>query len=314
MTEWKLKTPVALIIFNRPDTTAKVFEVIRQVKPPQLFVVAEGPRADRADDAEKCAATRAIIDLVDWDCEVLKNYSEVNLGCAKRPSTGIDWVFDTVEEAIILEDDCLPHPTFFRFCDELLDRYRHDERVMTVCGLNLQFGRRKTEYSYYFSRYNPCWGWASWRRAWKYFDFDMKLWPKARSENFLGDILLEPYALKVWTKIFQDTYEGKVNCWDYQWVFATMIQNGLAIIPNVNLISNIGHGTGATHTTDEKSIYSDMAVEAVSFPLIHPRFVVRDVQADDFAQNTFYDHQPPLPRKIKKKINKMLGLKYELTL
>ncbi|MEW6491011.1 MAG: glycosyltransferase family 2 protein, partial [Cyanobacteriota bacterium] len=162
-----MKTPVVFIIFNRPDTTQKVFEAIRQAHPPLLFVIADGPRPNKPGEDQKCAATRAIIDQVDWDCEVLTNYSEINLGCERRVSSGLNWVFDTVEEAIILEDDCLPHPTFFSFCEELLDYYRNDQRVMVITGQNVQFGRKRTDYTYYFSRYNHCWGWASWRRAWR---------------------------------------------------------------------------------------------------------------------------------------------------
>ena len=178
MSDFQLTTPVAFLIFNRPDTTARVFEAIRQAKPPKLLVVADGPRPDRPDDVEKCKAARAIIDRVDWACEVLTNYSDLNLGCGKRPATGITWVFEQVEEAIIFEDDCLPHPSFFRFCEELLNYYRHDERIMVISGNNFQFGRNRTDDSYYFSRYNHIWGWASWRRAWEYFDYDLKLWPK----------------------------------------------------------------------------------------------------------------------------------------
>src|SRR6185369_14461868 len=170
MADWALTTPVAFIIFNRPDTTEKVFAEIARARPPKLLVIADGPRAGRAGEADRCAATRAIIDRVDWDCKVLTNYSDVNLGCKNRVASGIDWVFEQVPEAIILEDDCLPDPTFFRFCEELLIRYREDERISQICGANFQFGRKRSNDSYYFSRYNHIWGWASWRRAWQHYD------------------------------------------------------------------------------------------------------------------------------------------------
>jgi hypothetical protein len=155
--DFQLKTPVAFLVFNRPESTIKVFEEIRRARPPRLLVAADGTRADRPGEAEKCAAVRAIIDTVDWPCEVLKNYSDVNLGCKVRVSSGLDWVFEQVEEAIILEDDCLPHPTFFRFCEELLERYRYDERVGIISGDNFLFGVRRTQDSYYFSRYAHIW-------------------------------------------------------------------------------------------------------------------------------------------------------------
>ncbi len=289
MADFQLTTPVALLIFNRPDTTARVFEAIRQAKPPKLLVVADGPRADKPDDIEKCKAARAIVEGVDWDCEVLKNYSDLNLGCGKRPATGITWVFEQVEETIILEDDCLPHPSFFRFCQDLLDYYRNDQRIMAISGDNFQFGRKRTEYSYYFSRYNHIWGWASWRRAWKYFDYDLKLWPKIRKENWITSILENRKVVKYWTKNFQRTYEGDPTVWDYRWTFACWIQNGLTILPNVNLVSNIGFGEDATHTIASKSRVANLPVKEMNFPLKHPPFLLRHVEADDFTDRNLFD-------------------------
>ena len=198
MTDWQLQTPVVLLIFNRPDTTERVFETIRQAKPPKLLVVADGPRADKPGEAEKCAAVRAILDRVDWDCQVIQNYADTNLGCRERVSSGLNWVFETVEEAIILEDDCLPHPTFFRFCEELLERYRHDDRIMTISGNNLQFGRPHTEDGYYFSRYTHIWGWASWRRAWRFYDLEMKAWPELRNTNWLAEKMKSERSANYW--------------------------------------------------------------------------------------------------------------------
>lgn len=303
MSDWQLKTPVAFIIFKRPQETQHVFAEIRKVKPPKLLVIADGPRATKPGEDQECAQTRAIIDQVDWDCEVLKNYADENLGCRQRVSSGLDWVFDTVEEAIILEDDCLPHPTFFRFAEELLERYRDDQRIMSISGQNVQFGRKRTDYSYYFSRFNHCWTWASWRRAWQHYDLEMKLWPAIRDGNFLEDILQDSQAVKVWTKTFQLCYEKKLKSWAFQWTFASFIQNGLNILANGNLVSNIGHGAAGTNTEDPDSPYSNMPVEAVTFPMKHPPFMVQDTQADQFTQNTLYDYDPPLVRKVQKKLN-----------
>jgi hypothetical protein len=306
MSDWQLKTPVAFIIFKRPEETQRVFAEIRKVKPPKLLVVADGPRPDKPGEDLQCAAARAIIEQVDWECEVLQNYADRNLGCRLRVSSGLDWVFDTVEEAIIIEDDCLPHPTFFRFAEELLERYRDDSRIMSISGQNVQLGRKRTDYSYYFSRYNHCWSWASWRRAWQHYDLDMKLWPEIRDGNFLADVLGDSRAVKVWTKTFQLCYEGKIDTWDFQWAFASFIQNGMNILANVNLASNIGHGVGGTHTEDIDSPYSNMPVEAITFPMKHPPFAIRDTQADNFTQNTLYDYDPPLLKKVKKKVDKLL--------
>ena len=288
MADWQLETPVLLIIFNRPDTTEKVFRAIAQAQPRKLFVAADGPRADQPGDAEKCTAARAVAEQVDWECEVLRNYSDVNLGCALRPPTAVSWVFEHVDETIILEDDCVPHPTFFRFCDELLEKYRNDGRTMAISGDNFQIGRRRTKDSYYFSRYNHCWGWATWRRAWQYYDHDMTLWPEIRDAGWLEDILSEPSAVRYWAGIFQAVYEGRINSWAYRWTFACWIQSGLSILPNVNLVANIGFTAEATHTKGS-SRFANMPVETPSFPLRHPQFVIRDTRADDFTQENVFD-------------------------
>ncbi|HEY9673899.1 MAG TPA: glycosyltransferase family A protein [Waterburya sp.] len=300
-----MKTPVVLIIFNRPNHTERVLETIRQAKPSKLLVIADGPRANRPDDHQKCAAARAIVERVDWDCEVLKNYSDINLACDPRIIDGLNWVFDIVEKAIILEDDCVPHPTFFPYCEELLEQYRDDKRVMNISGQNVLFGRKRTEYSYYFSRFTLCWGWATWRRAWQYFDTDMKLWPEVQERKFMKDILEDPYAVKVWTRTVQMLYDGRLTGWDFKWIFACWLQNGLCIIPQVNLVTNIGYGVEATHSHDEEDPYIKMPTEAINFPLKHPPFVIRDLEADKLTQRTLFDYDPNLFKKASNKLRKI---------
>lgn len=304
MSNFKLKTPVAFIIFNRPETTKRVFAEIAKARPQKLLVIADGPRADHPDDIEKCVAVRAIIDSVNWNCEVLKNYSDMNLGCKRRVSSGLDWVFDTVEEAIILEDDCLPHPTFFRFCEEMLEKYRHDERIAMISGNNHQFGRKRTEYSYYFSRYTHIWGWASWRRAWDNYDVDMKIWPEIRDGGWLEDLLGAKRSVWYWKYIFENVYKGKIDTWDYQWIFSCWIQNALAILPNVNLVSNIGFGMKAVHTK-VKNKFAHMEIEPMSFPILHPDYILRDSKADFFVENKMFSGNSLLLRFINRVINKL---------
>ncbi len=294
-----MQTPVAFIIFNRPDTTARVFEAIRQAKPPLLLVIADGARSSKPDEAAKCAAVRAIIDRVDWDCEVRTNYSDVNLGCGKRVSSGIDWVFQEVEEAIILEDDCLPHPSFFQFCEEMLEYYRNDSRIMAISGNNFQWGEKHRDDSYYFSRYNHVWGWASWRRAWKHYDFTMSKWPQVRDGGWLNSILEQSASVRYWAVRFEDMYQAKIDTWDYQWTFACWIQNSLTILPNVNLISNIGYNAEATHTKKD-SPFANQALDSVKFPLLHPSFILRNTKADRFTDRIMYESNP-----FKKILNKV---------
>lgn len=289
MFESHLSTPIAFFIFNRPHLTQKVFEVIRDAKPATLLVIADGSRSDRIGEAELCAETRAIIKQVDWHCEVLTNFSETNLGCKRRVSSGLDWVFETVEEAIILEDDCLPHATFFPFCEELLERYRHDERIMMISADNFQLGQKRTGYSYYFSRYINIWGWATWRRAWKRYDLEMRLWEEVRDGNWLIDILSNPHTVSYWQERFQTVFDHSIDTWDYQWVFACWIQGGRSVVPNVNLVSNIGFGANATHTHTATSKASCLPIESIAFPLKHPPFLIEDTLADRFIQKYFLE-------------------------
>jgi hypothetical protein len=295
MLDSKLKTPVAFLIFNRPETTEKVFAEIAKAKPSTLLVVADGPRTDRPGEIEKCSKTRAIIDRVDWECEILTNYSDVNLGCKRRISSGLDWVFDTVEEAIILEDDCLPDPTFFRFCEELLEKYRDDERIAMISGDNFQFGRKRTEHSYYFSRYPHIWGWATWRRSWLNYDVNMKLWPKIRDGGWLKDFLDDTKNVRYWSEIFEKVHQGKIDTWDYQWTFSCWMQSALTILPNVNLISNIGFGSDALHTK-EKNRLAGMKTEPIMFPISHLRYMLRDSQADHATEKLTFSGQSILKR------------------
>jgi len=235
-----LKTAVAFLIFNRPDTTSLVFEAIRKARPQRLLVVADGPRANRPGEAELCAETQAIIDQVDWPCTVQKNISPVNLGLKERISSGLNWVFDEVEEAIILEDDCLPDASFFTFCEKMLEHYRYDERVMMISGTNYLKNRLQTSGSYCFSRYFAIWGWASWRRAWKCYDITMRNWPTYRQEQRLAELYPQEYMQRHIRAVFDDAYKGKVSTWDSQWFYSCLFSNGLSIVPRVNLISNIG--------------------------------------------------------------------------
>jgi hypothetical protein len=304
MANWQLTTPIAFIIFNRPDLTQKVFNAIASAKPTKLFVIADGPRQHKVGETEQCTLTRSIIDAVDWPCEVFTNYSDINLGCNQRISSGLDWVFNQVEEAIILEDDCLPHPTFFQFCNELLKKYRHDERIMAISGDNFRFGRRRTPESYYFSRYNHCWGWATWRRAWQYYDVNMKLWPDVRDQGWLKDLLNNPFAVQYWQKKFQDVHDNTIDTWDFRWTFACWIHNGLSILPNVNLVSNIGFGGSGTHTQYRKNPFANLPTEAMEFPLQHPLFMIRNHQADRFTQA----NQFGLIGRGRRKIRQILGI------
>lgn len=304
-----MNTPVVLIIFKRPHTTEKVFEAIRAAKPPQLFVIADGARSHVEGEVEKCEQTRRIIDKVDWECEVIKNYSEINLGCAKRVSSGLDWVFNHVDEAIILEDDCVPHLTFFQYCEELLIKYRDDKRISSISGQNVQFGTSKTRDSYYFSTYNHCWGWATWKRAWQNYDLNIQLWQEVEADNLLFNIFQNKQAVRYWHSIFETIHANPSGItWDYQWMLSCWLQNQLSILPNINLVANIGFGSDSTHfQSSQKSPYENLPTYAMEFPLQHPKYIVQNLPADRFTQNTLYREYPlqPLKQFIKKTFKKL---------
>ena len=272
-----MKTPVAFFIFNRPQTTKKVFQAIREAQPPKLLVVADGHRPDQPDDVKDCAAARALIEQVDWDCEVLKNYSDVNLGCGLRLASGLNWVFSTVERAIVLEDDCLPHPCFFQFCEELLEKYQGDERIMTIRGTN-ELGKWKPDsQSYHFCCWpSPVWGWASWSRAWRCYDHEIKAWGnpalKAKILAFMDDYSL--FQGMAWR--FEKAFRKEVDTWDWQWYFAILSNSGFAIVPSVNLVSNIGFGPKATHTKSWRSKVINRRTYSLQLPLSHPDAVAPD--------------------------------------
>lgn len=296
--------PIILLIFNRPEETGRTFAAIRAARPGKLLVVADGPRATRPGEADLCARTRAIIDSVDWPCEVLRNFSDANLGCGPRVSSGLDWAFGQVEEAIILEDDCLPDPSFFPFCAELLDRYRNDARVMMISGNNFQNGKQRTADSYYFSRFPHCWGWATWRRAWNLYDFAMRGWPEKSYSGWLklhtGGGLLE----KNWRASFEGVASGKINTWDYQWTYCVWNHGGVSAVPNMNLVTNIGFGATATHTTSADKAYK-VPSWSMKFPLRHPHTVESCAPADLFEQR--YLNRISLIDRIYNRLNPLIA-------
>ncbi len=277
----ELKTPVLFIIFNRPATTSAVFEEIRKTRPAKLFIAADGPRQDRPEEAELCAQTRKIVDNITWDCEVRALYRDRNLGCKEAVSTAITWFFDNVDEGIILEDDCLPDPSFFRFCQDLLLYYRNDTRVMMIGGTNYVSSRLEPEDSYYFSKYYPIWGWATWKRAWGLYDKHMSDWPKFKQNRQLSTIYPDARLAKHFESAFDLVYEKKIDTWDYQWVYTCIFQNGLCIVPRYNLVKNIGYAGGTHDQAGGERQFTGMATRPIDTNrLVHPKFVTPNIILD----------------------------------
>jgi hypothetical protein len=283
MTEARRSPPVLLIVFNRPETTRRLLQAISAAAPRQLFIAADGPRPGNTEDAAKCAAVRREIHApLGWECDVTFSERATNLGCGLGPSTAISWFFQNVTEGIILEDDCLPSPGFFPFCASVLEKYRDEDRVGHVGGFSCQLGRIRGDASYYFSRYFHAWGWATWRRAWKDFDFTMADYARFKAEGVLDNIFERPAVREFWSGNFDAVLQGRQDIWDYQWVYCNLKRDRLAIVPNWNLIENIGFGTDATHTTKRRSHMPPAAQECMEV-LSHPSFIAACREADDFT-------------------------------
>ena len=272
-----LNTPVVLLFFNRPDTTRRVMAQIRRARPRTLYLVQDGPRPDVPGEQALVEVTRNIAEDVDWDCDVVRVYSETNLGLRERVATGLDKVFAAVERAIILEDDCVANDSFFRFCEEMLARYADDERVGTVSGNNFLRGRFVTSDSYFFSPDVRIWGWATWRRVWQ--DFSAKglryEWSKEEASTVLADFS-SPSRRKSLVSSAQNSH--KINSWALPFVLHCQRRNYLSVVPEVNLVKNIGFGSGSTHTRFE-SFTHEIPTRRLEFPLRHPKTVERNNEA-----------------------------------
>lgn len=243
-----LQTPVLLLAFSRPDTTRRVLERIRGAAPVRFYVACDAARDGRPAEAEKVAEVRVLInELVDWPCELKTLYREQNLGCKLAVSGALDWFFAQEEMGIILEDDCLPNPSFFGYCETLLHRFKDDERIFMISGNNFQRGKKVTEYSYYYSWLTHIWGWASWRRSWQKVDLELKNWPAFKAAGGVKQIYPKTRYARRWEKTLERYLKGRYNTWDYPLLFASWWHRQLTVLPEVNLVSNIGFGEGGTH-------------------------------------------------------------------
>jgi hypothetical protein len=303
--------PVLVIIFKRADTALQVIEALSHVKPKKIYIAADGPRANKAGEAEECQETReTVLKAINWDSEVHTLFGNENLGCGLGPAEAISWFFKQEEQGIILEDDCVPGKSFFNFCAEMLERYKYDERVMHISGFNIQQGNKRGDASYYFSRYAEVWGWASWRRAWKLFDFNMTSYPEFLEKQGLDFIFSDPAIRNRWIKNFQHVLtETPTTIWDYRWMFSIWKENGLCISPNVPLVKNIGFDDRAIHTTSQDNPFAKIEIHEIT-DIVHPMLMIPDLQAD--ALTTAIRHHPPLLTRARLKMRHMVKTKFNL--
>ena len=288
-----IDVPVLLMLFNRPETTKKVFDALRLIKPAKLFIAANGPRPGNAKDPELCRAVKAIFDGVDWECEVHTNYRETNIGMQPHWRLAVDWFFGSADRGIVLEDDCVPNGSFFMFCKDLLERYKNDESVMHVNGSNFLFGHKRGDASYYVSKYPHVWGWATWKRAWRKYDDALSTFPAFEKSDRMVAIATSDAEKEYWMKFFREIHSGARDGCDVKWLYSIWSNDGFCITPNVNMVTNIGYGLGAGHTFFKEKTLGQPAVELDS--IVHPVLVpsaplssLRDAEADAFTFKTCF--------------------------
>lgn len=310
-------TPILLIIFNRPDVTAQVFSKIKEIKPKYLFVAADGPRIEKSGENELCEQTRAIIQQIDWQCELKTLFRKENLGCGVAPAEAISWFFKHVEKGIILEDDCLPNTSFFSFCEILLEYYKNEPRIMHIGGTNSQFGRIRGKYSYYFSKYPHIWGWATWRTSWETFKFSFVDVDETQLYAIFEEYKFTDNEMKYWLEHWNLVKNGnRKDIWDIQWTFSCWLNRGITIVPNINLISNIGFNQNATHTKSD-SILANLPTRDIGV-VKHPKLILINTKADNYTFTKYNLLEQPaylklkdwvarqLPKSVKEKLKQVL--------
>lgn len=300
-----MDTAVALIFFNRPSTLQQVFDVIKQVKPSKLFLIQDGPRNEQ--DIAKIQECRKIVSKIDWECKIVTDYAEENLGCGVRPQSGITNALKQVDKLIILEDDCVPEISFFQFCEELLYKYENDERISYISGLNhfeeWDFGGD----SYGFTKTGAIWGWATWRRAWEKYDYAVSEInnPYIRKELKLN-VKDGKRRISIWQQTNRRVARGeKISYWDWQWGFVKYSQSQYVIVPKYNLICNIGTGLESTHAQKAKSKhkkykdYNHMPTKAIELPLVHPKHMLC---AKDYDERVMKSNRGNIFKNVLKRI------------
>jgi len=285
--ENKFDIPILLLVFRRPEVTNKLWAEIKKIKPAKLYIGCDGPRKNIAGEAEKVLEVKNIFKDINWDCEVKTYFQEENKGSRVAESLAMNWFFDNVDEGIILEDDCIPAPDLFKYCQEMLEYYRYDERIMIISGSNFQFGNVRGEGSYYFSKFPNTWGWATWKRAWKSYDVDLKDFPQFKKSKIISLVTENKTAQTYFLDHLKAVYEKKIDAWDAQILFMLWANNGLGVVPNTNLVTNIGVGEGSVNTLGNISNINFLPIGEIGFPLKHPKVMIPDLVADEFIMKVF---------------------------
>ena len=289
------QTPILIIAWKRPDKVMKLINSMKILKPQKIYIACDGANGYSRDLKKKIEETKKVIEShINWDYKILKKrYSKLNQGCKEGVSNAISWFFDEEKEGIILEDDCLPHPDFYGYCKKMLEKFRFDRRVWCITGCNFQKGLTRGNGSYYFSKYNHCWGWATWRECWADYDKEMESWPAFKKQKLIDNFFYHNYQARYWERNFDEIFNGRVDTWDYQWTFCCFKNGGLTVTPNVNLIENIGFGKDATHTKVGNSPLSlrELRLGSTNMTTIkdpYPLVFQANEEADQFVESSYF--------------------------
>ncbi len=302
-----LEVPVVYCFFNRFECTKQSFDRIKKSKPQKLYLISDGARTHVKNESEKVRVIRDyVLNNIDWECEVYTNFADSNMGCGRRMSSGITWVFEHEEEAIIIEDDCLVDISFFRFCQELLNRYRDNEKIKIISGYRSLEGQNTKE-SYLFSGFTEIWGWATWKRVWDKYDYDIPQWKNQKFTKYMSR-LMNVTAQSKYKYYFDCVFEHKLDTWDYQLQYQIFRDEGLTVLPKASMVRNVGFGVDATHTTEEPQGIDVNTIQEMKFPLTHPIKIERDVEYDEKLVSTQWKQDPSFVLKtaIKRTIKRII--------
>ena len=283
-----MKVPVLVLAFNRADHVAKAMEAIREYRPERLYLECDGARKNKAGETEAVALTRkTMLDMVDWPCEVKTLFREKNLGCANAVYGAITWFFEHEEWGVIIEDDVVVGQDFFRLCEELLPRYKDEERIMEISAEN-HYPNSKDANTYFYSLDFKCWGWASWARAWKQMDMKMTKWPEQGLTKLVKSFDLFKGCMMYY--YWHSTYKNieTSTSWATRWAFTIFAENGLCIIPGVNLAVNIGTDGGAHYENGDVNPYAHLQVERMSFPIVYNDTIALDERQRKLSNKDFF--------------------------
>jgi Macrocin-O-methyltransferase (TylF) len=292
-------TPILFLIFNRPKHAQAVLKRIRELKPTKLFIVADGPRNNNTDDQVNCKLTRdTVMEMINWECQVKTLLREENLGCGVGPADGITWFFNQVEQGIILEDDCLPDISFFTFCENMLSRYKTTPEVMHISGNNFQDGIARGKHSYYFSAYTHNWGWATWHDRWALFDFEMNGYSNRFVHSISSFYKFTNDEVLFWQKSFDNMVsQHRVDIWDFRWMYSVWKNRGVSVLPQINLVKNIGFDQQATHTYIMADNIQHMTAGEIK-NIEHPSSILLNRDADKYSLTNHFNPRKEIVRRM----------------